>query len=303
MSPRGFNFMNYCVLFAAFFLLMGPQVDAGSPKRVMVWMCLEFCSETPETIRRNLVQIEENRDTLSAVSFEKYTLGPNSTLVDNNLTTVSFQLNALGLETWPLLSSYPHYPEFIDWMRQVFAVPEPFIESCINEAHKYKYTGYNLDWEPTDDVTAEDGAQYAEFINTFGNALHEAGLLLSVDVATWSPIWNYTAIAETSADIVISMGTYTSSDTSFTKQLNMLIDAFGPERSGVGLESVNASNLERIPIDEVVWRFQQIEASGAREVDIWCMPVPPLWWPLLRQFKNLTFTYTSSSHAQRVVWN
>ncbi len=50
--------------------------------------------------------------------------------------------------------------------------------------------------------------------------------------------------------------------------------------------SVNASNNERIPMDEVMWRFQQIQASGAKEIDIWRMPVPPLWWPVLEMFMS-----------------
>ena len=37
----------------------------------------------------------------------------------------------MGFEAWPLLSSYPHPPEFIDWMRQVFANPQPFIDEVI----------------------------------------------------------------------------------------------------------------------------------------------------------------------------
>lgn len=41
---------------------------------------------------------------------------------------VSSELIALGLEAWPLLSSYPHPPEFMDWMRQVFQNPDPFIK-------------------------------------------------------------------------------------------------------------------------------------------------------------------------------
>jgi hypothetical protein len=53
-----------------------------------------------------------------------------------------------------------------------------------------------------------------------------------VDVATWSVIWDYTAIAATSADIVISMGTYTSTDSSFSNQLNLIMNSFG-ERAGV----------------------------------------------------------------------
>lgn len=35
---------------------------------------------------------------------------------------------------------------------------------CVSEAAKFGYFGYNLDWEPTDDVTEQDGADYAVFI-------------------------------------------------------------------------------------------------------------------------------------------
>lgn len=34
----------------------------------------------------------------------------------------------MNLEAWPLLSSYPHYPEFMEWMRQVFEQPQVFID-------------------------------------------------------------------------------------------------------------------------------------------------------------------------------
>jgi hypothetical protein len=172
----------------------------------------------------------------------------------------------MGFEAWPLLSSYPHPPEFIEWMREVFQNPGPFIDQCISEAALYGYFGYNLDWEPTgDDITSQDGTDYAAFIETFAQALHAAGLKLSVDVATWTPIWDYDAIAQTSADTMISMGTYTSTDTSFTSQLDLIMESFG-DRAGVGLEMVNATTSERIPLDEVIWRFEQLEAAGAKEV-------------------------------------
>jgi hypothetical protein len=257
----------------------------GETKRVLVWMCLEFCEETQEIIEANLQQIEDHKDIVTAVSFEKYTLGPDSTLVDNNLTEVASRINSLSLEAWPLLSSYPHYPEFIDWMRTVFVNPDPFISSCISEAKKFNYLGYNLDWEPTDDVTEQDGTDYANFIAYFADELHKAGLQLTVDIATWSPVWNYTAIASTKAETGISMGTYTATDSSFSSQLDKLITAFGPERSGVGLMTTNATSGDLLPLNEMAWRFQQIELSGAIEVDLWSMPVPNGWWPMLRQFK------------------
>ena len=45
-------------------------------------------------------------------------------------------------------------------------------------------------------------------LQTFAQGLHAAGIKLSVDVATWSPIWDYDAIAATTADIIISMVKY-----------------------------------------------------------------------------------------------
>ena len=259
-------------------------------KNVMPWMCLEFCEESTEQINSNLQQLADHHTSISKVSFEKYTLGPNSELVDNELTEVNSQLLKLGFQTWPLLSSYPHPPEFINWMRQVFRNPQPFIDSCISEAEKFGYSGYNLDWEPTDGeqpvstVTDADGLAYAQFIDIFASKLHEANLGLTVDVATWSPAWNYTALAQTGADSFVSMGTYTATDSSFSSQLQLMIDSFGPERSGVGLETVNATSLERLPLSEVAWRFDQIRASGARELCMWKMPVPPGWWPMVDAF-------------------
>jgi hypothetical protein len=260
------------------------RIASSNGKRVMVWLCLEFCEETKEQIEQDLMQIKLHSDIIHAVSFEKYTLGPNSTLVDNHLTVVSPLINKIGLEAWPLLSSFPHPPEFIDWMRTVFLNPQPFIKQCVEEAKKYNYIGYNLDWEPTDSVTTEDGANYANFIDLFAQELHKEHLKLTVDVATWSTIWNYTAIANTAVDMGISMGTYTSTDSSFTKQLNNIVGSFGPSRAGVGLETVNASTGAAIPMNEVEWRFQQIIDSGAKEIDFWRLPIPSEWWPLISNF-------------------
>lgn len=253
-------------------------------KRLLAWLCLEFCDETPEQIARNMAEIEARKDLFTAISFEKYTLGPNSTLVDNNLTEVSNKLVVMGMEAWPLLSSFPHPPEFIDWMRYVFQNPDPFIDKCISEAKRFRFTGYNLDWEPTDDVLPGDAEAYATFIHYFANRLHADGFKLTVDIATWSPIWNYTLLNGTAADTFISMGTYTSSDTSYPTQLDKLVNTFGPLRSGVGLETVNASTEELMSLEEVQWRFDLIEKSGATEVDLWSMPVPTNWWPIIRKF-------------------
>ena|SRR3990167_6079738 len=125
-----------------------------------------------------------------------------------------------------MVSSYPYPPEFIIWMREVFNDPQPFIEQCISEAQKNQLTGFNIDWEPAVGATAQDALDYANFLNTLANALHKQNIKVSVDVATWSPIWNLTAIAATNVDYILDMGTYTNSDSSFENQLNIVREFF-----------------------------------------------------------------------------
>ena len=39
---------------------------------------------------------------------------------------VAENVTALGVQSWPLLSSWPHPEEFMQWMREAFAAPEVF---------------------------------------------------------------------------------------------------------------------------------------------------------------------------------
>ncbi len=59
--------------------------------------------------------------------------------------------------------------------------------SCTcNRALAYNFTGYNVDWEPASgNITGQDAADYAAFLDTFARAMHAVGKTVSVDVATW----------------------------------------------------------------------------------------------------------------------
>lgn len=272
---------NAHILLFLSFLAQWPPSEGKN--QVMVWMCLDICGQGGQNASKHLEQFSHHLDVVSAVSFEKYTLGPNASLVTFDITEVADNVSALGVESWPMLSSWPHPPEFMEWMREAFEHPDKFIAQCISEAQKYNYTGYNLDWEPTEDVTESDGAAYAAFVETFAQGLHDHGIKLSVDIASWSPIWNFDLLAQTSADSFISMGTYTSTDSSFSIELDKVVTSFG-KRAGVGLETVNASTEERMPMEEVKWRFDSVNELDVQMVALWKSPVPPLWWPLLVDF-------------------
>lgn len=255
-------------------------------RRTMGWLCLEFCDNST-VIDIALNEISRHLDVITAVSFEKYQLGANATLITANVTDVVGTLQHMGIqETWPMLTSYPHPPEFIEWMRDAFTNVDKFTAQCVEEAQKYNYTGYNLDWEPTDGVMESDAALYTQFIEDFAQGLHAHGIQLQVCVANWgSPsIWDYAGIAGTSADYFLTMGTYTSNDASFSTQLSTAVTSFGVDRLGVGLMVVNASTDGHIPMNEVQWRFDEIVTAGVNEIDFWRFPVPAAWWPLINDF-------------------
>lgn len=55
--------------------------------------------------------------------------------------------------------------------------------------------GWNVDWEPSARATADDAAAYAQFLTAFADAMHAENMELSVDIATWNPIW-YESVSE-----------------------------------------------------------------------------------------------------------
>lgn len=117
-----------------------------SAKRdVLVWMGLE---RTHEDIPKVLRLIDKHREVITQVSFEKYDLGWNSTLVLNNFTDVLHDIQRLGLATYPLITTVNSLK-----IAQLVKDPKPFIEECVNLAVKYNYTGYDIDFEPKNVTT------------------------------------------------------------------------------------------------------------------------------------------------------
>ena len=263
-----------------FFLtaLVPTAITASTPFWFSPWLCLEVCGDSAKDIAGQLNQLSVNRSRFTGALFEAYNLGPSSALIVNNLTDVVPQLNGLGLEAWAMVSSFPYPPEFLLWMRQLFAAPAPFIAAAIAAGKARNLTGFNVDWEPTSGrnatkPTAEDAAMYAAFLDTFARALHAEGLQLSVDVAAWSPIWDLKAIGATSVDRVGYMGTYTVPDTVWSEQLALAMADIPKQKLVVGLETDNHVNSTG-----VAYRFAALRKAGVRAVGVWRAAVPDAWW-------------------------
>jgi len=244
-------------------------------------MCLERCGED---IQSDLAQIANYSTILTAVSFEDYDLGENSTLIWNEFTYVNGIIQSYGLLAYPMITTAN-----ISKIRQLCSNPQPFIEDAVLMAIQYNYTGYNIDFEPTgDDIDDNDAYIFASFLDEFADVLHEKGITLSVDVATWSPFWNYSLLAATRVDKVISMDTYVAEFDLFTSRLIYGVNTVGIQKLGIGLETVNDNNGQPFTTQELEERFQLIQQFNIQEIDIWEEPLPDNFWPFLKEFLSNT---------------
>jgi len=271
---------SFCFLV---FGLIFIQILQCSSKRVMPWMCLERCGGNSTTIKENLREIAHHARFVTGVSFEKYNLGANSALIINNLTDPTQELVKIGVETWPMVSSYPYPPSFLDWMRELFKNPDPFVNALLDEMNKYNYTGINIDFEPTATATTQDASDYANFLTYLGNKLHTQHRLLSVDIATWNPIWDWDLIGKASVDIVMTMSTYTRNDTIFDSMLKKGLASIGTKKLGIGLECDLNPPLN---LNQLRKRISSLQQNGINEIDIWKMRIPDMWWPDIERFIN-----------------
>lgn len=251
---------------------------------VFPWLCLERCGENSTAIAADLLQLSVNRSVFTAAAFESFNLGPNSTLVYNNLTDVASTIRSYGLDTYAMVSSYPYPPQFLSYMRQVFANPGPFIADCLAAAATKQLSGFNIDWEPQsgETPTPADASAYADFLRTFSAQLHAAGLIVSVDVATWSPIWNITAIANSGVDFIATMSTYTDNWATWQQELAYFTANVPKHQLVIGLETVHDSDGLPYSTAELQERFAALKDAGISQVAIWRSPVPENWWQYLR---------------------
>jgi len=242
----------------------------------MPWMCLEICGFNNEQIVDQLLQIKNYSNYLSGVSYEAYELRSGSTFYNLQQTNIQPNITSYGLETWPMIIS-----DDIVELRELFANPTPFTTAAINTAKQLKFTGYNIDFEPAANATAEDAVNYAKFITNFANELHAIGFKLTADVATWSYFWDLPLLSNTTIDKLMYMETYVTNTTLWEIEFQKGITQIVNSKLGVGLECNLYVSTEDIEI-----RFQYINQANINEIDIWETPIPQSWWPFIEKFAS-----------------
>lgn len=276
---------------------------------IMPWFCLQRCGANVTQVVEHIHQAAElsshDVPALNTIAFERYNLGPNSTLVFNlNLFDINSYIlkNATLTALFPrriaMVSSFPYPPQFLDWMRELFRNPEPFFDAIMTELIRHDLLGLNIDFEPTsNNATAEDAAQYAHFLNALRARLETRGKVLTVAAATWSSIWNLTLIAEALAGrndtsgnqtlgYLTSMNTYTFEDDVFQRELAGNVEVFGAHGSMkslvVGLETWPSNFTE----PELKSHFALLTQYNICRIAIWDMPLTPAMMPHLANFSK-----------------
>ena len=295
----------FFVFFAGLLVLTGIVGASPLPKAmIMPWFCLQRCGSNVSQIEQHvttLMALNANRSLRTGViAFERYNLGPNSTLVFNSDL---YDLNSVLRKNFSqvvsqriaMISSFPYPPQFLSWMRQLFANSTGFIDNLKQELVAHEIDGVNVDFEPTTDATEQDAVEYAAFLQTLKNSLGQVGKVVTVAAATWSTIWNLTLIAESLAPTaasknipgyLTSMNTYTYSNQVFEKMLLADMDVFAPTkqvgRLVVGLETWPTKFTE----DELAVHFALLSNFSICSIALWDAPIPPLMIPHLSQLSK-----------------
>jgi len=243
---------------------------------LMPWMCLEDCQA--DQVPYEIEQLKNYSSLFQAVSFKWCEVNSSGLLVREQVTDVRPLIQSLGLQTFPMICS-----ENLDNMRQVFASPLGLINEAIAKANEWGDTGFNIDFEPDEsifNVTSQDAADFANFLELFAAQAHNNGLVLSVDVDRWGLIWNHTLNAP-SVDKILDMDTYQPQIPDVQMMLEKDIKQYGIQRLGMGINTKYGYSDQ-----QVEQLYQAIASSPIREVDIWAMPIPDNWWPMLQKLSE-----------------
>jgi len=272
--------LRYITTLVLFIICCNSLVINGASLGVMPWMGLE---RTQEDISSDLQQISQIKPLLGYVSYERFNLGPNSTLIINNLTDVQYTLQSQGIVTLPMISTFPWgLNRTIEWARQLISNPTPFINTCVQQALNEGFDGYNVDIEPLGG-TEQDAIGYANFLNEFANALHQHNKILTVCTATYDPFWNYTLIGQTNVDKIFTMSTYAGSWTGFQNAVQYAVQTIPLDKLAVGMMTVGSNNTP-FTDDQLEQRFQLLANNKVQYIGIWCAPIPTNWLPFIKAY-------------------
>lgn len=102
-------------------------------------------------------------------------------------------LDKLGIKPIPMITAWDIHEMRRFWSNETQV--DAFVDKAVREAVKNGFYGYNIDFEPVNGSSRYDAEGFTAFVQKFNDKLKEHKKYLSVDVARWSKMWNYLAVA------------------------------------------------------------------------------------------------------------
>ena len=255
-------------------------------KVVMAWTC-SFCTGVFNGMPRmnaSILQIEQNRQDFTAISYEFYQLNNSGGISPLSLGTLSYAnssnpynitpiLHQLNLQTYPMIISASL--SNIEYFLSNSTKERDVINQMVTYALLYNYTGYNIDWEPTA-ANNTTGIQFAQFLNEFSIQLNKYGRHLTVDVATWNPgFWNFSLIGGTNITYVDVMdySPIYSGPGSFMSDLSYSIKTIPNAKLQVALINTNVNTNANLTPYQMSQRFAALEYYNISSLSMWVLPV------------------------------
>jgi hypothetical protein len=238
-----------------------------------------------ENYASGLNAIAAHNKSISVVSPNTYYLFDNGTFGVNSVQAkgVCPKVQSIGLLCEPVIQNDQSNPAGINTLLTSASLQTTFIDQAVAVAQKEKLDGYNVDFEPSSGID-QVSVQYGVFLTNFADAMHAVGKQLSVDVATWDggALWNFTIEGDTPVNLVLTMGTYDSSYSVFSQQLQHILSTVPLGKIAIGLETASDDST-------LSQRFQSIESSNVTTVMVW--PSYPgflykIWWGNLSSYEK-----------------
>jgi len=255
-------------------------------KVVMAWTC-SFCTGVFNGMPRmnaSILQIEQNRQDFTAISYEFYQLNSSGGVNPLSLGTLSYAnssnpynitpiLHKLNLQTYPMIISANL--SNIEYFLSNSTKENDVINQMVTYALLYNYTGYNIDWEPTS-ANNSTGVEFANFLNDFAIQLNKYGRHLTVDIATWNPgFWNFSLIGSTNVtyvDVMDYSAVYSGSG-SFMSDLSYAMQTIPNAKLQVALINTNVNTNSNLTTFQMSQRFAALEYYNTTSLSMWVLPV------------------------------
>jgi hypothetical protein len=250
---------NFALL-AVLLIAASSCVHAQNSRRVQFWLCGAFCSADMSVLKSQLDLIAEKVPGTTHISVGSWTLGDDGVTISKAPGFEDFASNIKNKGFIPVGYIFENNREK---MIRAMSSPKVFAANAIHAAQASGYSGFELDWEPSD--SSGDGTQYAQFLKAVGSELQSSGITLSADILTSGPFFSFEDIAQATRGTTTwfsDMNTYEREY--FDGSVKQALTAFGHGPISIGVDVSIVTDPQMIQ-----QRFNALQQQNVCQFSVW----------------------------------